>query len=270
MSSRSMRATTLGYHTKAVHEIFSKNLNKAMNPKGIKMREARDSKEHHNSLAIVIALDVTGSMHHIPHHLIKDGLPHLVDSIVKAGIEHPQILFTAIGDHECDNAPLQVGQFESSDELMDKWLEETWLEGNGGGNEGESYLLAWYFAATRTTIDCFEKREEKGFLFTIGDEPTLKTIPVPALKQFLGDGQYDEVKAKDILEEAKKKYHVYHIHVAEGNNGTNPAVPRGWRQLIGDNLIIAQQHEDIPKLISEIVVREHKAQARELNIHDAA
>jgi len=57
-------------------EIFTqKSINNAMNPYGIVVRESRDSKEHPNSLAIVIALDVTGSMGSVPHHLITTGLP---------------------------------------------------------------------------------------------------------------------------------------------------------------------------------------------------
>ncbi len=122
-SSRSIRASSLGYDTKPVSEIFTaKSRNSAMNPNGIKVREARDSKEHPNSLAIMLALDVTGSMGSIPHYLVKNGLPNIMEEIIKAGIKDPQMLFVGIGDHECDNAPLQIGQFESSDDLLDKWL----------------------------------------------------------------------------------------------------------------------------------------------------
>ena len=85
-------------------------------------------------------------MGHVPHALVQDGLPHIMETILKKGVEDPQVLFLAIGDHTCDEAPLQVGQFESSDELLDRWLTDVYLEGHGGGNDGESYMLAWYFA----------------------------------------------------------------------------------------------------------------------------
>ena len=58
---------------------------------------------------------------------------------------------------KCDSAPLQVGQFESSDELLDKWLTNIYFEAGGGGNGGESYALAWYFAALKTATDSMEK-----------------------------------------------------------------------------------------------------------------
>ena len=254
-SSRVLRATTLGYYDKPREEIFtSRNISNAMNPKGVMLREARDSEEHPDTVPIILALDVTGSMGSIPHHLVKDGLPHVMGTIIQRGVAHPQLMFLAIGDHECDQAPLQVGQFESSDELLDKWLTSVWLEGRGGGNEGESYLLAWYFAAYRTSIDSFEKRGKKGFLFTIGDEPTLKKLPLHAVKKIMGEGQYDDFTAANLLEKAREKYHVFHLHVAETSAGSRPETVNGWKQMMQDNLIIVKNHEDIPRVMAETII----------------
>ena len=133
----------------------------SMNPKGIAFRECRDSETHPNTLPIIISLDVTGSMREIPKQLMKSGLPKLVGNLIQKGIKDPSILFTAVGDHNYDDAPLQVGQFESGDAEMDLWLSRTWLEGGGGSNFGESYLLSWYFAARYTKLDSFEKRNSK-------------------------------------------------------------------------------------------------------------
>jgi hypothetical protein len=189
----------------------------------------------------------------IPHHLVKEGLPLMVDKITKKGILHPQILFLGIGDHECDNSPLQVGQFESSDELLEKWLTTVFLEGGGGGNSGESYLLAWYFAAYHTAIDCLEKRNQKGFLFTIGDEPVLATIPKNVLGGLMGSDQYDNFTAQRLFEEANKKYHTYHIHVKETGTGSRQSTIDGWRQLLWDNLLVVERYTEIPDLIASKV-----------------
>lgn len=63
-------------------------------------------------------------------------------------------------------------------------LEKLWLEKGGGGNCCESYTLPWYFAALHTAIDWFEKRGQKGYLFTVGDElPTY--LPGTAITRFL-------------------------------------------------------------------------------------
>lgn len=256
LDNRSVRAVSVGYFTKSAAEIFTqRSINNAMNPHGIKVRESRDSEEHPNSVAIILALDVTGSMGSVPHHLVKDGLPNIMGSIIQKGLPDPQLLFLAIGDHECDRSPLQVGQFESNDELLDKWLTDVYLEGGGGGNTGESYLLAWYFAAYHTSIDCFEKRKKKGFLFTIGDEPTLKQIPQHVIKNIMGDGQYENFSAAVLFDKAREKYNVYHLHIRETGAGSRQETIDGWKQLIGDNLVLVERHEDVSGIISEIITK---------------
>lgn len=254
-ASRSARADSMGYRTKSAKEIFKQtNINNAMNPHGVMLRESRDSAEHPVSVPIILALDVTGSMGSVPHHLVKEGLPHMMDAIIQAGVEHPQVLFLAIGDHECDGSPLQVGQFESSDELLDKWLTDVYLEGGGGNNAGESYLLAWYFAGHRTEHDSFVKRKRKGFLFTVGDEPTLKNLPKHVVKDIMGDGQYGDFTAAELLDKARETYNVFHLHIRETASGSRQQVMDGWRQLLQDNLVIVDRHEDLPKIIAKIVV----------------
>ena len=253
-ASRSLRAEEEGYYSKSSTEIFSKNLNNAMNPNGVDIRESRDSAEHPNSVAIIIALDVTGSMGSIPLHLVRDGLPTIMQKIIDAGVKDPQVLFVAIGDHECDEAPLQVGQFESSDALLDHWLTKVWIESGGGGNGGESYSLAHYFAANHTSIDCFEKRGQKGFLFTIGDEPTLKTYPARAIKNIMGTAEAKEYDKTELLEAAQKSYNVFHLHVKQGSNGRSEKVMNGWKEFMGDNLIIVEDKLEIPQTIAKIVV----------------
>lgn len=254
VEDRTVRAVTDGYYTKTAREIFKQSkVHSDMSPYGVNIRESRDSDEHTNSMAIIIALDVTGSMGSVPHHLIKDGLPHIMGNIIQNGEKDAQVMFLAIGDHECDSAPLQIGQFETSDELMDKWLTNTFIEGGGGRNDGESYLLAWYFASNHTSIDCFEKRNKKGFLFTIGDEPTLNSISGEKLDKIMGEGQHKNQTAKELLNEARKFYNVYHLHIMQTRCGKRQETIEGWKKLMGDNLITIQSHEQIPDIISEIV-----------------
>lgn len=242
------------YATSSPTAIFmERSINNAMNPCGVQIRESRDSSEHPESLAIIIALDVTGSMGSVPLYLVKEGLPAIMDAIINSGIKDPQVLFLGIGDHECDHAPLQVGQFESSDELLDKWLTTIFLEGGGGSNYGESYMLAWYFAAYHTDIDCLNKRGQKGFLFTIGDEPVLKSIPKVVIKSIMGDGQYEDFDSSKLLEKAMEKYNCFHIHIRETGSGSRQSVMDHWKQIIQDNLIIANRRQDVASIISEVV-----------------
>jgi hypothetical protein len=253
-TSRSTRAEDYGYFTKSVREIFeSSELNDELNPNGLTFREARDSEDHPNSVPIIVGLDVTGSMGFIPHELVKDGLPKVMDGIIQNGIPDPQILFLGIGDHECDSSPLQVSQFESSDELLDNWLTKIYLEGGGGGNTGESYLLAWYVAARYTKTDAWEKRGKKGFLFTIGDEPNLKEFPNGSQSGLMGNGQYEDVSAAELLKEASEKYHVYHIIPEQTYAGSSQRTRDDWLQSLGDHAIFVKNKEEIPSVIARIV-----------------
>lgn len=223
-----------GYRARSCVETFqSKNVNNAMNPYGITLREARDSAEHPMSVPIIVALDVTGSMGNVPHFLVQEGLPLMMRGIIQAGVCDPQVLFLAIGDHECDRSPLQVGQFESSDVLLDKWLTDTFLEGGGGGNLGESYALAWYFAANHTATDHWDKRGKKGFLFTVGDEPVLPKYPAESFKEILGLEQASAMEADQMLRQARERYHVFHIHLRETASGSRADRVIGWRRIRG-------------------------------------
>ena len=59
---------------KTTNEIFKQNVEKKvhadMNPMNLGIREARDSENHPESIAVIIALDETGSMGHIPERIV--------------------------------------------------------------------------------------------------------------------------------------------------------------------------------------------------------
>lgn len=254
-SDRSIRSTTEGYSTKSVNQIFTQNakreMHESMNPNGVENRECLDSVEHPNATPIQLYLDVTGSMGHIPHEMIKDGLPTLMGSLIQNGVNDAALMFGAIGDHECDRCPLQVAQFESGDAELDMWLTRTYLEGRGGGNAGESYLLAWYFAANHVKTDAFDKRKQKGFIFTIGDEPCLRNLPMSAVKDIMGStakGQSTYTR-DSLLKLAQETNHVYHIHVDHGRSCDN-----WWKEALGQNLIEVSDHTTISKVISDIIL----------------
>lgn len=260
-SSRSIRAQSAGYSTKSVHEIFeSRSMNEAMSPFGVNIRESRDSAEHPTSYPIIIALDVTGSMGSIPHYLVKEGLPNIMRAIMEKGIEHPQVLFVAVGDHEYDRAPLQIGQFETSDELLDHWLTKVYLEGGGGGNGGESYMLAHYFAANHTSTDSLIKRGKKGVLITIGDELCLKNISGRKLKSIMGEGREyrDSYQSSDLVSQAKEAWEVYHIHTNKATTQSGKDIASDWRELIGKGLVEEHDKSKIAGVISNLIIEEYK------------
>lgn len=257
-TDRLHRSTIKGYATKTTNELFVQNkkreIHKDMDPRNVKFREARDSIDHPNTVPIQLYLDVTGSMGMVPHEMIKNGLPTLISTLIQRGIKDVALMFGAIGDHTCDDAPLQVAQFESADEPLDMWLERTWLEGGGGGNAGESYLLAWYFAGNHIETDAWDKRKKKGFVFTVGDEPCLKSVPKTAINEIMGDASIAEtnLSAIDLLNKAKERNHVFHIHV--DHHSSSYRLDPTWNELLGQNVITIKDHTLVSKTIAEIVL----------------
>ncbi|WP_458627053.1 hypothetical protein [Winogradskyella sp. PC D3.3] len=248
-----------GYSAKSRDEIFtSRQIDPEMDPANVRVRESRDSKEHPETVSIIVGLDVTGSMGFVPEHIVKEALPDLIGSLMEAGIEHPQVLFMGIGDFIYDQAPLQVGQFESSAELLDRWLTRVYLEGCGGGNNQEGYNLAHLFAARHTSIDCWEKRQQKGFLFTIGDEPVFPTIPAEIIKRYTNADEAETITTEAIIEEAQEKYHVFHMHL-EHNEWAKLEKRKGnWKSLLGDNFIEISDFKTVAKRIAEVVIQHHR------------
>src|SRR5882672_1510061 len=188
---RNLKAVTKGYFTNDFADNFTQikesRIHVSIDPKKIRRREARDSEAHPVTFPIIFGMDVTGSMLKIPQLLIKEGLPKMITDIIQGGVQSPALLFLAVGDSAArDRAPLQIGQFESGDEELDVWLERTWPEGGGGGNAGESYPWAWYFAGYHTTTDAWDKRKEKGLLVTFGDEPCLGAISKTEFEEVMG------------------------------------------------------------------------------------
>lgn len=213
------------------------------------VRECRDSEEHPQSTPIIIALDVTGSMLNIPHKMITEQLPYIMGKIQQMGIPDPQLLFMAVGDHEWDRYPIQIGQFESDTEKIVNMLQSFVLEGGGGGNRGESYCLAHLVAGFHTETDSWFKRNTKGFLFTIGDEPNLPRIDANYLVGGLGYQKgISDITAAEALAKAKEQYNVFHIHVSDASHRPDAS----WSQLLGDQFIVAKS-DDVSKVIVEAI-----------------
>lgn len=260
-SSNAYRNITTSYTSKSADQIFtntaSKTLDNTLDPNGVKFRESRDSDAHPNTLGVMVFLDVTGSMGKIPEKMAREKLGTLMNTLVGHGINDAQILFGAIGDHHTDYFPLQLGQFESGTDELDKCLTAINLEGNGGGQMKESYLLAWLTAARHTSMDCFEKRGEKGILFTIGDEASWDRVDVSSLKKLMGYAEAEDISDEAILAEAQRTFHVFHIHVDEGSYSNEPTIINYWKKLLKENLIILKDYNQVAEVIATTVAMAH-------------
>ncbi|MFC7549591.1 hypothetical protein [Plantactinospora sp. GCM10030261] len=199
-------------------------------------RESRDSAEHPESLAIAVLFDVTGSMRAVPT-VLQRKLPQLLGLLQRKGYARdPQIMFGAIGDATCDRVPLQIGQFES-DNRMDDDLGRIVLEGGGGGQRTESYELALYFMARHTSIDCYEKRGRRGYLFIIGDEMAYDRVKAREIRRLIGDRYAEDVPLRGIVAETRRMYDTYYLLPAGSSYAGSRTVLGFWRDLLGQNTI---------------------------------
>lgn len=244
---------------KRTEEIFtSSGMHPTLNPYGI-VRESRDSLANPNSNAIIIGLDVTGSMGIIADSMAREGLGTLVEEILKRKpVSDPHILACGIGDSYCDDAPLQVTQFEADIRIADQ-LKMIWLEKGGGGNCHEGYHLPWYFAAQHTQIDCFEKRNKKGYLFTVGDEEPPEELLATHAAAIFGDSLQRDLSVRELLTLVSRTYHVFHVVVEEGNHARAhlPRVLKKWNALLGQHVLRLKDYRRLAEVVvSAIEVNE--------------
>jgi hypothetical protein len=251
-------STTHVKSARTVDDIYkSRGLATELDPSGVKIRESCDSEDNPNSNAIIVALDVTGSMGMVLDTVAREGLSTLATEIYnRKPITDPHIMFMGIGDcHAHDRAPLQITQFEADIRIAEQ-LTKLYLERGGGGNDYESYALAWYFAAMHTRIDCFEKRQKKGYLFTIGDEEPTPYLSAADIERVLGyKPQQDRFSTQDLYTMASRYYNVYHLMVEEGSHfRTDPdGVVRAWTDVLGQNAIRLADHTKVAEVIVSII-----------------
>ena len=226
-----------------------------LNPFGVVARESRDSDLNPESTAIIVGLDVTGSMGMIADALARKGLGTLVEEILaRRPVPDPHILCMGVGDVLYDQAPLQVTQFEA-DIRIARQLEQLWLEKGGGGNACESYNLPWYFAVLHTRIDCFEKRGRKGYLFTVGDEEPPPGLSAKAIARVMGDRVQRNFSSTELLTMVSCRYHVFHVIVEEGSHARHDpqGVRSSWNELLGQRVVGLADHTKLAEVIVSAV-----------------
>lgn len=237
---------------KAHHSLDAKDALK-VTAAGFKGRESRDSDAHPNSVAIATILDVTGSMSQVPK-IVQKHLPKLMGLLTRKGyLDHPHILTMAVGDATSDKIPLQVGQFEAGIEIEDD-LTNLVLEGGGGGSVEESYDLGMYFLANHTSIDCYEKRNKKGYAFFIGDECPYNVTPKSQIERFIDTKVQGDVPLSETVTKLKEKYECYFILPAMTTHYNDATVINKWESLFGaDRLLKLQDANAICELIASVV-----------------
>lgn len=230
-----------------------------LSPKGVKVRESRDSDAHPITVPIAVCLDTTGSMAQVPA-LIQQKLSHLMGAFLddKAsgkkylGEGYPAIMIAAVDDYRAIGAEgcLQIGQFESGIEIDDN-LTNIWLTGHGGGSYEEDYDLFLYMLARKTVHDHWEKRGRKGYAFIIGDEKGYPQVTARNVKEVIGDTLQADIPFAKIVKQAQERYHVFFVTPNMTNHYGDLVLSKFWVPLLGQQNVISL---DDPNKICECIV----------------
>jgi len=239
------------FHDRKIHESLDP---KRLNTLGKQIRECFDSIEHPLTVPVVFGFDQTGSMGNGPR-IIQEKLSTLKGLTLRAGMPDVQLCFGAYGDaqnHEI--APCQVGQFESGLEMED-WLNNLFLEGNGGGNGGETAGLFLYFLANYTDLDSVNKRGKKGYVFLTGDEIALP-VTRAELKTYIDEDSETDYTIQQVIEMVTKKFEVFFFLVENGAARAQGSL-KFWSDLLGnDHVIVVEDLNNISELAATLLANE--------------
>lgn len=223
-----------------------RNLAAELDPKGV-IRECVDSKEHPNTIPVILALDVTGSMGEAAVEVAAE-LNKIMTKLYE-DVTDVEFMVMGIGDFAYDHAPLQVSQFESDIRIAEQ-LDKIYFEFGGGGNDYESYTAAWAFADSQVKLDCW-KRGEKGIIITMGDELLNPYIPIDRYNNFTNSG-YQDLDTPALYDKIKDRYNVFHINVNHRTYGNEDNV-NSFKKVLNNNVYdvptngVAQAIVDIVK-----------------------
>ena len=239
-------------HRKKVSDIYSATkIDPKYDPRLIRVRESFDSADHPVTTPIIIGLDVTGSMSDLLSVTAQKLGEMVKDILERQPVEGPQIMFCAVGDSRCDRSPLQATQFESDIRIASQ-LTDLWFEQGGGGNSFESYPLVWYFAATKTKTDAWEKRQKKGVIFTLGDDGYPEQLLKQEIEKVFGDKVREDIDTASLLAQVSRKYEVFHLMVMDRRNEQVVKLPK-WRKLMGERAIAVTDVNAIPEIIVSLL-----------------
>lgn len=210
-------------------------------------RECCDSEEHPNTVPVILALDVTGSM---GGALLKTAASlNVIMQNILDQFQDVEFMVMGIGDLAYDKAPIQISQFESDIRIAEH-LDKIWFERGGGGNTFESYSAAWYMGLNHTSLDCW-KRGKKGVIITLGDEPLNPYLPADKLAKVTGDAFQADVETRKLYREALDKFEIFHVAIDDPEDSYHlyaKGIQNSFGKLLGNRLCISTLNQ-LPQTI---------------------
>lgn len=226
----------------------------ALDPSKMKagLRECRDSDKHPQSNPVFVGFDVTGSMHQVPE-IIQKNLCSLMGLLLrKSYLTDPAICVAGIGDATYDRAPLQIGQFESGIEIEND-LTNLFLEGGGGDQQTESYELALYFLAHKTSCDAWNKRQRKGYAFIIGDEMAYPVAKRREVNAIFGDKLQADIPIEQLVADVRERWELFYVLPNLTSYYNDAKIFGFWKDLLVQNAVKLDDPNGISELIATTI-----------------
>lgn len=233
----------------------AKTIDSALDPKNV-IRECCDTEEHPNTIPVILALDVTGSMGNAAVEVAKK--LNVIMTKLYEKVTDVEFLIMGIGDLACDRCPIQASQFESDIRIAEQ-LDKIYFEFGGGGNNYESYTAAWYFGSRHTKLDCLN-RGRKGIIITMGDEQLNPYLPIKGrcsgLIEAMGDNLQADIETKELYTEVSEKFNIYHLDVKHGHRWDEEEIERSFKKYLDDTHFRRVTMDSITNEIVDIIVNE--------------
>jgi hypothetical protein len=163
------------------------------------------------------------------------------------------ICFSATGDANSDQYPIQVCDFEAGIKLDDE-LKKICLEGRGGGQMRETYELSAYYFAHK----CDMKKAKIPFVFFIVDEAPYKELNKDFIKEHIGDDIGEDIDSKQVFRDLFKKFRG-NVYIFQNNyNGSSygsdsKEIGKSWKTVLGktyeNHLIHIKEEKSIIDLL---------------------
>lgn len=214
-----------------------------------------------NSTApLIVVVDQTGSMGEWPKIMFSK-LPYLEHETKEYMGDDAEFCFMAVGDaHNGEKYPLQARPFAKGLDLK-KRLEELVIEGNGGGNGGETYELAALYALKNIKMP----KAIKPIIIFIGDEKPFNVISKDMADNYCGVKLDKATPTPEVFKALREKMEVYFIQKSygSGNSGSNSISSddkdafNTWADLLGkDHIAMLPSADRVVDVIFGILAKE--------------
>lgn len=199
---------------------------------------------------LIVVTDVTGSMGQWPAVMFGK-LPYLMHELKSYLGEDAKLFMTAVGDATSDNYPLQIQEPKATFDEAKVALTSLVVEGNGGGQQKESYELAAGYMLHAVDV----ARNIKPILVFIGDESPYTELRSSQLAA-LGV-QAEGMTTRELFKRLNEVYDVYLIHKPYSHYDFSPVtevVKNDWKPLLPpEHIVPLKQPERVVDVIFGIL-----------------